>query len=54
MADDTPEQPKSLADAMREEQELLRRKVVHATRPRGPLTMQQAIALAKRMHGETE
>lgn len=41
----------TFADEMRRENELLRRRLVHATRPRGPLTMQEAADLAERMEG---
>lgn len=44
----------TLADALREEEELLRRRFVHATRPKGPLTMEQAIELCRRMSGVGE
>jgi len=44
---------KTLSDGLREEEELLRRRLVHHAGPRGPLSMDDAIALSKRMAGET-
>lgn len=40
---------KTLADELADEAELARRRFIHATRPRGPLTMEQARALCERM-----
>lgn len=41
----------TLADDLKAEEELLRRRFVHATRPQGPLSMQDAVALCARMDG---
>lgn len=43
---------KTFAEEYREEEERLRRRFVHATRPRGPMTMEQAAELCRRMAGE--
>lgn len=40
---------KTLAEELAEEEERLRRRMVHATRPRGPLTLEQARDLCERM-----
>lgn len=40
---------KSLADELREENELMRRRFVHATRPKHPLNLQEAMELCQRM-----
>ncbi len=45
---------RTMAQAIKDEEELLRRRVVHATRPKGPLTMEEAAALARRMTGESK
>jgi hypothetical protein len=37
------------ADEMRREEDLLQKRFIHATRPRGPMTMQQAIDLCRRI-----
>jgi hypothetical protein len=42
----------TLADDLKAENELLRRRFVHATRKRGPLTMSEARDLCRRMAGE--
>lgn len=49
--DTKPHRPCTLADALRQEDEALRRRVVHATRPRGPLSLEQARDLCRRMEG---
>lgn len=41
----------TLAEALRKENELLRRRFAHHTRPKGPLTLEQARELAERMSG---
>lgn len=41
----------TLADDLKREGDLLRRRFVHATRPKGPLTMDQARDLCRRMDG---
>lgn len=43
----------TLADDLRAEEELQRRRFVHATRPKHPLSMEEAIELHKRMEGFT-
>jgi hypothetical protein len=43
---------KTLADAIREEEERARRRFVHHTRPKGPLSLQEAIELCERVAGE--
>jgi hypothetical protein len=48
------DQKKTLAEAIAEEDEMLRRRFVHHTRPKGPLTLAQAIALSRRMAGDLE
>ncbi|MDB5616036.1 hypothetical protein [Tardiphaga sp.] len=47
-------EPESLAQSLHEESEALRRRMVHATRPKGPLSMDQAIALHQRMEGSPD
>ena len=42
---------RTLAEYLKREEELLRRRVVHATRPKGPLTMDEAADLCRRMDG---
>lgn len=42
---------KTLADVIAEENELGRRQFVFATRKRGPLTMDEALDLCRRMDG---
>jgi hypothetical protein len=44
----------TLADALREDEEALRRRFVFHTRKKGPLTLDEAIAECKRMEGESE
>lgn len=39
----------TFADDMRAEDERLRRRVVHHTRPRGPMSLQEAMALCQQM-----
>jgi hypothetical protein len=43
---------KTLTEQLADDTELLRRRHVHATRPRGPLSMDQAADLAARMSGD--
>ena len=43
----------SLAEDLHAEDEHLRRRMVHATRPKGPLSLDDAITLHKRMGGES-
>ena len=45
---------KTLAEELREEGELLRRRVVHATRPKRPLTMDEARKLHEAMIDSSE
>lgn len=42
---------KTFAQEMREEEERLRRRVVHATRPRHPMSLDEAMELSARMAG---
>ena len=49
---ETPKAERTFADDMREEEERLRRRFVHATRPRHPLSMREALELSARMRGE--
>lgn len=42
---------RTLAEELALENELLRRRFVHATRKRGPLTVDEAAALCRRMDG---
>lgn len=42
---------KTLAESLKEEEEALRRRFVHHTRPKGPLSLEEAMELAKRMRG---
>lgn len=42
---------KTLAQALAEEGEALRRRFVHHTRPRGPLSLEDAIKLSEDMNG---
>jgi hypothetical protein len=44
----------TLADELRREADLLRRRLVHHTRPKGSLTMDEAADLCRRMDGERE
>ncbi len=39
----------SLADLLKEEELALRRRMIHFTRPKRPLTLDEAIDLARRM-----
>lgn len=48
--DDT--KPRTFAEEMKRDADLLRRRFVHATRPKGPLSLDEAIALSKRMEGD--
>lgn len=41
----------TLADDLRAEEELQRRRFVHATRPKRPLSMEEAVDLHRRMEG---
>lgn len=43
---------KTLAEALKEEDELLRRRIVHATRPKRPLSLEEAAELARRIEGD--
>jgi hypothetical protein len=43
---------RTFADELRAEEELLRRKFVYATRPKRPLSMEEAEALHRRMEGK--
>lgn len=43
---------RTLADDLKHEADLLRRRFVHHTRPKGPLTLEQARDLCKRMDGD--
>jgi len=43
---------KTLAQELAEEAELLRRKAVHADRPRRPLSMDEAAKLHQKMEGD--
>ena len=40
---------KTLAQELREEDEALQRRFIHHTRPKGPLSMEEAQALCERM-----
>lgn len=42
----------TFAEAFAHEAEQLRRRFVHATRPRGPMTLEEAQDLCRRMAGE--
>jgi hypothetical protein len=44
--------PMTFAEEMKRDSDLLRRRFVHATRPQGPLSLDDAIALCKRMEVE--
>ena len=44
----------SLADALKADQELLRRRFVHHTRPKHPLSLREAMDLSRRMSGTDE
>lgn len=43
---------KTLAEELKDEEELMRRRFVHATRPKGPLSLEEACALCERMKGK--
>lgn len=45
---------KALAEELKAEEERLRRRFVHHTRPRDPLTLKEAIELSERMAGKPE
>lgn len=45
-------QERTLADYLRDEEELARRRFVHATRPKGPMSAEEAMKLAERMAGK--
>jgi hypothetical protein len=47
------DEPITLADDLRAEGEELRRRFVHATRPKGPMSLDDAIALHRRMEGDS-
>jgi len=42
---------KTLAESLAEEEELLRRRFIHRTRPKGPLNIKEAQELCKQMSG---
>jgi hypothetical protein len=42
---------KTLAESLKEEQDALRRRFIHHTRPKRPLSMEEAAELARRMDG---
>jgi hypothetical protein len=42
---------KTLAESLKEEEEALRRRFIHHTRPKGPLSLKEAMELAERMSG---
>lgn len=42
---------KTLAESLKEEEEALRRRFIHHTRPRRPLSFEEAADLARRMDG---
>ncbi len=44
----------TFAEEMKREQDQLRRRFVHHTRPKGPLSLEEAIALSKRMEGSAD
>jgi hypothetical protein len=46
------EKPTTFAEEIKRDDDLLRRRFVHATRPNGPLSLNEAIALHKRMEGD--
>jgi len=43
---------KTLAEELRDEAELHRRRFIHATRPKRPLSMDEAADLCRRIEGE--
>lgn len=43
---------KTLTEELKDEEELMRRRFVHATRPKGPMSMEEAQALCERMEGK--
>jgi hypothetical protein len=52
MSDETLKTERTLADDLREEEELARRRFVHATRPKYPMSMEEAMKLHERMLGK--
>lgn len=42
----------TLAEELKREEELVRRRFVHHTRPKEPMSLEEATALSKRMAGE--
>lgn len=48
----TDTKPMTLAEEMKRDDDLLRRRFVHATRPTGPLSLDEAGALCRRMEGD--
>jgi hypothetical protein len=48
------DKPRSFAEELAREGDLLRRRFVHHTRPKGPLTLEQAKALCERMGEATD
>ena len=44
----------TLADDIRQEEESLRRRFIHHTRPKGPLSLKEAIELAERVSGREQ
>lgn len=45
-------QPSTLAESLRADAEALRKRFVHATRPKGPLSLAEAMDLCSRMDGD--
>ncbi len=43
---------KTLAESLKEEEEALRRRFVHHTRPKRPLSLEETMELAERMAGQ--
>ena len=43
---------KTLAESLKDEEEALRRRFVHHMRPKRPLSLEEALELAKRMAGQ--
>jgi len=44
---------RTLAEELKHEEELLRRRFVHHTRPKGPLSLKEAMELSERMQGKS-
>jgi hypothetical protein len=53
MIDDS-NKPSTFGNEMRAEADRLRRRFLHATRPRGPMSLEEASNLCRRMAGEGE